>query len=50
LYNIVYEFLNIYSILSEKEVGFRKDLSMDMDTALQWKSFVLLTITLIIAA
>jgi hypothetical protein len=50
LYNIVYEFLNIYSILSEKEFGIRKVLSMDMDTALQWKSYMLLTITLIIVA
>jgi hypothetical protein len=30
MYNIVYEVLDIHSILSEKEFGFRKVLSMDI--------------------
>jgi hypothetical protein len=30
MYNIVYEVLNIYSILSEIDFGFRKVLSMDI--------------------
>jgi len=41
--------VQIHSILSEKEFGFRKFYQWTQPyTALQWKSYLLLTITLII--